>query len=263
MKKILARVLLGLLMVAMIATAVACTNDPADPAEPDPVTTPSTDPGETDPDDGNKEDIHAKSEGVMTYAEYEAAALDSEVVIEAFVQGKQSWWENKGTFYTQDKDGAYFLYELACTEEQYNQLTVGTKIKVTGYKAEWSGEVEIVDATFEILEGNWVAEATDMTALLGKDELIKHQNMVAVFKGMTVVSVSYKNDQRGDDIYVTLSKDGAEYSFCVEYYLTNTETAVYQAVEALKAGDVIDVTGFLYWYNGPNTHITAIAPAAE
>ena len=34
-------------------------------------------------------------------------------------------------------------------------------------------------------------------------------------------------------------------------------------VEALKAGDVIDVTGFLYWYNGPNTHITAIAPAAE
>lgn len=32
-----------------------------------------------------------KSEGVMTYAEYEAAALDTQVVIEAYVQAKQSW----------------------------------------------------------------------------------------------------------------------------------------------------------------------------
>ena len=36
-------------------------------------------------------DPAAKSEGVMTYAEYDAAAMDSEVVIEAYVQAKQSW----------------------------------------------------------------------------------------------------------------------------------------------------------------------------
>ncbi|MBR6556465.1 MAG: hypothetical protein IKT60_03445, partial [Clostridia bacterium] len=35
--------------------------------------------------------------GVMTYAEYDAAALESEVVIEAYVQATQSWWENKIT----------------------------------------------------------------------------------------------------------------------------------------------------------------------
>ena len=52
----------------------------------------------------------AKSEGVMTYAEYAAAAVDTQVVVETYVQAKQSWWDNKGTFYTQDKDGAYFLY---------------------------------------------------------------------------------------------------------------------------------------------------------
>ena len=47
-----------------------------------------------------------KSEGVMTYEEYMAADLDSEVVIEAYVQAKQSWWEDKATLYTKDQDGA-------------------------------------------------------------------------------------------------------------------------------------------------------------
>lgn len=203
-------------------------------------------------------DIHTKSEGVMTYAEYAAAELESEVVIEAFVQGKQSWWENKGTFYLQDKDGGYFVYELACSKEEYDKMVVGTKLKVTGYKAEWSGEVEIIDATFEILEGTYVAEPTDVTALLGKDELIEKQNMLVSFKDLTIESVSYKNDEPTDDIYVTVSKDGVNYDFCVEVYLTGTETDVYKAFADLKQGDVVDIEGFLYWYNGVNTHITSV-----
>lgn len=205
------------------------------------------------------DDPSVKSEGVMTYAEYAAAALESEVVIEAYVQGKQSWWENKGTFYLQDKDGGYFVYEMACTEEEYNKMTVGTKLKVTGHKAEWSGEVEIIDATFEILDGNYVAEPTDVTALLGKDELIEKQNMLVSFKGLTIESVSYKNDEPGDDIYVTVSKDGKNYDFCVEVYLTGPDTDVYKAFADLKQGDVVDIEGFLYWYNGVNTHITSVA----
>ena len=55
-------------------------------------------------------DVHAKSEGTMTYAQYDAAALDSEVTIEAFVQGKQSWWQDQATIYAQDKDGGYFFH---------------------------------------------------------------------------------------------------------------------------------------------------------
>ncbi|MBR6380392.1 MAG: hypothetical protein IKS07_01780, partial [Lachnospiraceae bacterium] len=98
-----------------------------------------------------------KSAGVMTYAEYAAAAVDTPVVVETYVQGKQSWWEDKATVYTQDKEGGYFLYNMACSEEDYAKLTEGTKIKVTGYKSEWSGEVEITDATFEIEEGSYVA----------------------------------------------------------------------------------------------------------
>lgn len=204
------------------------------------------------------EDPSVKGEVVMTYAEYAAADLDTEVVVETYVQGKQSWWDGKGTFYTQDSEGGYFLYEMACTEEEYNKLTVGTKIKVTGTKAEWSGEVEIVDATYEILEGNYVAEPVDVTALLGKDELIEKQNMLVSFSGLTIEKIEYKNGEPGDDIYVTVSKDGASYDFCVEVYLTGTDTDVYKAFADLKQGDVVDVEGFLYWYNGVNTHITSV-----
>lgn len=120
----------------------------------------------------------AKSEGVMTYDEYANAAVETKVVVETYVQAKQSWWDNKCTLYTQDKDGAYFIYDMPCSEEDYAKLEKGTKIKVTGYKAEWSGEVEIIDAEFEILDGNYVAEAEDVTALLGSDDLVKKQNIL-------------------------------------------------------------------------------------
>ena len=206
------------------------------------------------------DDINAKSEGVMTYAEYDAAAMDAEVVIEAYVQATQSWWDNKITVYAQDGDGAYFLYELACAEADAAKLVPGTKIKVKGYKGEWAGEVEIMDGTFEFAgDTKYIAEPVDATAWLGTDELIKHQNQLAVFKGMTVEAIEYKNGEPGDDIYVTVSKDGNKYDFCVERYLTGPETEVYQAVGALAVGDKVDVTGFIYWYEGVNTHITGIS----
>ena len=214
---------------------------------------------------------------VMTYAEYAAAELDSEVVIETYVQAKQGWWDNKATVYTQDEDGAYFLYDMACSEEDYEKLTEGTKIKVTGYKAEWAGEVEIIDATFEIIEGNYVAEAMDVTALLGTEELINHQNKKVSFKGLTVepsvdaegneVAFLYNWDGSGaegtdSDLYFNVSVNGQTYNFVVEYYLTGADSEVYQAVQALNIGDVIDMEGFLYWYEGVNPHITSVVAAA-
>ena len=211
----------------------------------------------------------AKGEGVMTYAEYAAAPLDSQVVVETYVQGKQSWWDNQATFYTQDKDGGYFIYNMPCTEEEFAKLTGGTKIKVTGYKAEWAGEVEITDAKFEIEDGSFIATATDVTDKLGTAELIDYQNRFVSFKGMTVeaydesgAAFAYKNDvDKTDDLYFKVSKDGQTYNFCVEFYLTGADTEVYKAVEALNVGDVIDMEGFLYWYEGANPHITSVTPA--
>lgn len=223
----------------------------------------------------NSKDSDAKSEGVMTYAEYTAAALESDVVIEAYVQAHQSWWDNKITVYAQDKDGAYFLYNMTCSEEDSAKLTPGTKIRVKGYKTEWAGEVEIGEgATFEILEGSYIAAATDVTSLLGTDDLIKHQNELVAFKGMTVESYTkdgedynlpfvYKDNNSGDhdsnsDLYFNVSLNGQTYTFCVESYLCDNTTDVYAAVENLKVGDVVDLEGFLYWYNGANPHITSV-----
>lgn len=220
--------------------------------------------------DGNaNENSDVKSEGVMTHAEYIAAPLDSQVVIETYVQAKQSWRDNTVTLYTQDKDGAYFVYNMACSEEDYNKLTPGTKIKVTGFKAEWSSEVEVIDATFEIVEGStYIAAANDVTSLLGTDELVAHQNEYVSFKGMTVEPANdsgaaflYKWDgsgQEGDDLYFNVSLNGTTYSFTVESDLCDNTTDVYTAVKNLQVGDIIDMEGFLYWYNGPNPHITSV-----
>ena len=227
------RIIAVLMLLCMVVSLAACNKNEFDPAK--------------------------KSEGVMTYTEYDAAAMDAEVVIEAYVQATQSWCDNKITAYLQDPDGAYFCFEMACSEADAAKLTKGTKIKVTGTKGQWAGEIEIMDAKFEFVESEtWVAEATDVTALLGTEDLIKHQNKYVTFKGLTVVGIEYKNGEPGDDIYVTVSKDGAEYSFCVERYLTGPETEVYTAVGALQAGDTVDIDGFLYWYEGVNTHITGV-----
>lgn len=214
-----------------------------------------------------KEDV--KSEGVMTYAEYTAAKLDTEVVVETYVQAKQSYYADKSTatLYTQDKDGAYFLYNATCSQEDYDKLEPGTKIRATGYKSEWAGEVEIVDATIEILDGNYKAKPLDATNILTTPELINYQNQLVTFKKLTVEDSGngkaflYNWDgsgTEGNDLYFNVSKDGKTFTFTVESFLCDKDSEVYNTVENLNVGDVIDVEGFLYWYEGVNPHITSV-----
>ena len=206
----------------------------------------------------------AEEAAVMTHEEYVAAELDTAVTVETYVQDTQSWWDNKITVYAQSEDGAYFIYNMACSEEDAAKLVPGTKIKVTGYKAEWAGEVEITDATFEILEADpFVAEPVDVTELLGTDELIAHQNELVSFAGLTIeaydengAAFAYKNENdKTDDLYFKASLNGQTYDFCVEFYLRGQDSDVYKAVEGLKVGDTVDMVGYLYWYEGANPHI--------
>ena len=87
----------------------------------------------SDLDTDTDTDADAADDGVMSYADYAAAALDDEVTVVTYVQAHQSWWDNKITVYCQDQDGAIFLYELACSEEDAAKLTEGVQIKVTGF----------------------------------------------------------------------------------------------------------------------------------
>ena len=219
---------------------------------------------------------YALAEDAMSYADFVAAEIDDEVTIEAYVQAHQGWWDNNGTgnvtIYAQDEEGGYFLYNAVATREEAEKLVPGTKIRATGYKAEWSSEVEIVEATFEIIDGEYVAEPVDVTDLLGTDALIEKQNQKVCFKGMTVEPIGdagaawlYGWDgsgEEGSDLYFNVSVNGQTYSFTVESYLCGPGSEVYEAVKTLNVGDVIDLEGFLYWYEGANPHITAISPAA-
>ena len=215
---------------------------------------------------------------VMSYEEYMAAAVDDPVTIQAYVQAKQSYYAEQGTatVYLQDQDGGYFAYDMACTQEDYDAMTEGTKIQVSGYKAEWSGEIEIMDGKLEeiIADDTFVAEPLDVTAMLGTDELAAHQNEKVVFTGLTVAASTDANGNEaaflynydgsgadGDDLYFNVDYNGATYTFTVESYLCDNTTDVYNAVEALEIGQTIDCEGFLYWYEGVNPHITSVTVA--
>ena len=267
MKKIIA-----LVMAVCCVLALAACGKPAETVSTTEATEQSTQAPETQPvvtaPAGNGDD--AKSEGVMTYAEYMAVGLDESVVIEAFVQAKQSWWDDKATVYAQDADGGYFIYNMSCSEEDFARLVPGTKIKVSGYKTEWSGEIEIAEgATFEIEnDSSFIAPSTDVTALLGTDELYEHQNKFVAFNGLKVEACNDNGDvymyswdgsgSDGDDLYFSASLNGKIYTFTVESYLCDKTTEVYSAVKNLKIGDVIDMEGFLYWYESANPHITNV-----
>lgn len=216
-----------------------------------------------------------KSEGVMTYDEFAAAALESKVTIEGYVQAKQVYSEQYGntSLYLQDTKGAYFVYRLACTAEEYAKFTEGVKVKIVGYKAVWSGEVEIIDVESFSVDPSvkYTAPVFDATSLLGTDDLIKHQNEKVSFKGLTVkaskdadgneVAYLYKwngTGAEGDDLYFNVALGDKEFQFLVESDLCGADTEVYKAVKNLKVGDTIDLEGFLYWYDGVNPHITSV-----
>ncbi len=278
MKKMLAMVLAAGMLVSLTAcgsgssattqTTAAETAQETTQAETQEQTTAA----ETTQAATQAETTETLEEGVMSHEEYMAAEVDSEVTVVTYVQTHTSWWQGKVTVYGQSPAGATFIYDMECSEEDAEKLVPGTKLKVTGYKSEWSGEIEITDATFEIQEGSWIAEAEDVTALLGTEELAAHMNELVSFKGLTVepykdkdgndAAFVYKWDgsgSEGDDVYFNVSDENGEiYQFLVRSYITPKDTDVYKAAQSLEIGDELDMEGFLYWYEGPNPHITSI-----
>lgn len=273
MKKILS-VLLALGMACSLAACAGGASS-SEAASEAPASSEAATQEEAVPAEQDAPQLDAVASGeVMNYDQYMAAELDTEVTIQAYVQAKQSWWEDKATVYLQDQDGGYFAYNMACSEEDYEKLTEGTCIRVTGFKSEWSGEVEIMDGTFEFVDGadTFVSMPLDVTELLGTDELIYSQNQRVAFKGLTVeaagqdesgndVAFLYNWDGSGtdgDDLYFNVSYNGETYTFTVESYLCDNTTEVYNAVKSLQIGQTIDAEGFLYWYEGVNPHITSV-----
>ena len=279
MKKAIVIMLTGAMMLAAVACGGGSSNstpaqesktEEAKPAEETQETVESTveEPEQTEPN---------IPEDAMNFEDYMAAATDTEVVVQGSIQGKQNYFvkddQGKASIYLQDQNGgAYFIYELPCTEKEYELMEIGKTIKVKGYKSEWSGEIEVIDIeAWMFVDGDYIAEAEDVTALLGTDDLAAKMNKKVLFKGMKVEPIKDKDNNdvafiynydgsgtEGDDLYFNVSVNGQTYTFTVESYLCGPDTEIYKAVKDFHIGDVIDLEGFLYWYNGPNPHITAV-----
>ena len=279
MKKAIVIMLTGAMMLAAVACGGGSSNSTpaqesktkeAKPAEETQETVESTveEPEQTEPN---------IPEDAMNFEDYMAAATDTEVVVQGSIQGKQNYFvkddQGKASIYLQDQNGgAYFIYELPCTEKEYELMEIGKTIKVKGYKSEWSGEIEVIDIeTWMFVDGDYIAEAEDVTALLGTDDLAAKMNKKVLFKGMKVEPIKDKDNNdvafiynydgsgtEGDDLYFNVSVNGQTYTFTVESYLCGPDSDIYKAVKDFHIGDVIDLEGFLYWYNGPNPHITAV-----
>ena len=272
MKKIFALFLLalGLFVIVGCKKQKDPTVKPTEPVD--------TQPTDTNPDPKTQTqtetpeptvDIFEKGEGVMTYEEYCDADIDSAVVIEGFIQGAQTFNPSYGnlTLYLADKDGAYFVYRAPADQELADKCVVGAKVKVSGTKSEWSGETEIINATIEVLEGSYIAQARELD--LSEDYLEDFQNQLVVLKEFVVLDKGddqaflYKYNGSGShdensDLYYDVTIAGELFTFVVESDLCDNTTAAYAAVENLKVGDIVNVTGFLYWYEGPQLHTTGL-----
>ena len=272
MKKLIA-MLLALVMVLALAACAPASKTPATTAPAATEGTQAATEGTTEATEGTE-----AVTGVMTYEQYAAADLKSAVIIESCIQAVESWWDGSMHLYLQDEVGAYYVYQLNCTEEESKALVPGVWVRINGYKDAWSGEVEIIDATYEIIEGEAVKiEAADATKVLGSEKLADMMNYLVSFDSLTVAASKdaegneaaflYKWDgsgQQGDDLYFNVTLGDNTYTFSVNAYMSGTgaDSEVYKAVEALQIGDKIDVEGFLYWYEGAQPHITAVTAAA-
>jgi len=272
---------LMLVLVMMLCCFVACTSGKTE------TTTAAADDTTAAPADTTAEeteaakvDPNAKDEGVLTFAQFMALEDGKEATIEGFVQAKYDYSTgyNNTCFYLADGDGAYYVYRWQADADvekavaAYNKINVGDKIKVTGVKASYHGEVEIKDITaLEVVgEDKYVAEIIDISDKLTAEDLINNQNKFVAVKGAEVVASTvdgkeyaslYKYNgtgSQGDDVYFTVKVGEKTYTYLVESDLCNKDTDVYKAAEALKVGDKIDLEGFLYWYDAGQMQVTSI-----
>ena len=203
------------------------------------------------------------------------------VVVESYILAKtaKNEWGNVN-LYLGDANGGYYVYRMAVTETQYDELAIGKKVKITGTKTSWRGESEFEEAsaTYEMMEGTYTPTALDLTeSFADTDALAQKNNFFVEFKGLTVAAQQIEGDDtqyawlygwdgsgaEGSDLYIKLTKGETSYVFLVESDLCGADTDVYKALKELTVGVMVNVEGFLYFYNGPQMHITKVTVVAS
>ena len=212
----------------------------------------------------------------MTYAEYMAASDNAKVVIEGYVQDFASNTLYKSVnMFLQDDDGAYYVYRAVCDDERAASLKIGDLVRVSGVKGSYAGEIEIKEqCTFEILSGSKIYDHADVTALFSDEKALQARMNLKISMKDLVVSESYDKENRvsaslykwdgsgaagsGDDVYFSASQDDHSSLLVIESDEHPEDSEVYKAACGLSVGDIVDIEGYMYWYNGPNIHVSSI-----
>ena len=217
--------------------------------------------------------LEAEDRGYMTFAQFREAEMETEVTIRGAVQFSAYAPDYGNTsVYLADKDGAYYLYRMNVTEEEAAKLTEGTVIEVKGYKTEWSGLVEIKDATFTVLEDedSYIDLPIDMSDLLGSAFADQFMAQRVILRGAKVTAANddgaaflYNWDGSGEagannDLYFNVELNGLPFTLTVESDECPEGSDAYTGVTNLKVDDMVELEGFLYWYNGPQVHVHKI-----
>ncbi|MBR4165921.1 MAG: acid shock protein [Lachnospiraceae bacterium] len=230
--------------------------------------------------DGPQVHVHkiAKADnGVMGHAEFMALEVDQPLVIEGAVQFS-AYSEQYGntSLYLADEEGGYFVYRMPVTAEEAAKLTPGTKLRVSGFKAEYHGlqEIDGSTAAYEILDGSYLAPAIDITDRLNALELDWYQAMPVFVKNAKVVESEggaaflYNWNGTGsaganNDLYFNIEVAGTTYTVTVETDECPEGSDVYTKVTELQVGDTIELEGFLYWYDNGQVHVHNVTKVDE
>lgn len=208
----------------------------------------------------------------LTYNEFLATNYEEQVTVAGYVQAKMIYATDRAntSLFVKDQtsDSCYFIFNAMMSQETYNSITEGTPVKITGTKTIFSNEVEIANATVEVLNGTpYVANPLDITTIFSSSAS-DYINRKIQLTGFTVVPFEdgstfhfgYSgNGSNGDAIYFQASKDGITYMFVVNQYLTDSSTSVYTAVQGLTAGQTITIQGYMYFYEDPLVMVTSVA----
>ena len=220
---------------------------------------------------GKKDD----KSNALSYDEYIAAKDGDVVEIDGYISGRCTWWGDAASFYLQDDDGGYYIYNLPCTQDQYNNdLKVGQKISVKGTKGSWSGEEEILgipddgsdNATWKKLSGTKTYQPVELESI---EDMANHKNEFVKISVMVKTPVDSETATGpGVDLYYDVENVTGEnpttYTFCVEAYneLSQYSTeadSTYQQVLNFHSYDIVTLTGFAYTYgNLPQLHTISV-----
>ena len=217
--------------------------------------------------------VQVRSENEIEVSDYESFLSDDgqhPLTIDSYLQQKCAWQDGYTSLYLEDETGAYYVYRLICSIEEYEAMQPGRKMRITGYKSEFSGEPEITDATVSMLDGEYFAKPVDISDVTEED-LHRHINHAVTFQNFEIAPMFdgrsawfYEWDNSGSaydesDLYFVAVGPAFSCSSVVNTQLRAADSDTYLAVQRLSVGDRVNLTGILTWYNGPQLLVTDLA----